>query len=227
MHYDFARAIGKRLDRGMKLDLTKPVFVLLGLWNTAIFQPPWMARFLFAYSEGTQLNGEFVADPARSDSPIFYIDNVGISASADRLRVFIKDIEAATMERAEKVAAAIFTALPHTPVGSFGVNFAFAQSDPLPELLERLKAKDDLDVHLEVISQTLTSSLKCDDAILNLTRRPGSASVAFEFNYHFEKSLTAADAAGRLHGMIKRLYERSTKLLKDAYDLDPPSSVVG
>ena len=203
----------------MKLDLSVPTFVAVGSFNSAIFQPPWVALHLFEKPSGADVNliqaitGNFGA-PLRN-----YIDNVGISVTSNRFEVIPNDLSGSTKSTAEKVFANLFSKLPHTPVSAVGINFQFTLEDPSTFILDTLRSTDGFDALYSGLKEERLQSVVAHSSgvDLNFGRgvREGIASFSFNYNHApFTPSMVST-----LHGSIERLLEESLKTLDSLYGL--------
>lgn len=202
----------------MKLDLTKPLLVFLGAWNRAVLQPQWVARHLFGVPEGQHVEVGVFFDQANPGGQITFIQDVGLSSAPDRVSFFAASFDEAVLARVESAAIALFETLPHTPTGSYGVNFTYQLSDPSNGLLEQLTMNDALKQHYQIISESFGAAVSRNDgSVLNLTRRTAAAGVMFDFNYHYDVPPAAGDWRAKLQGVLARLHADSQKLLNDVY----------
>jgi hypothetical protein len=206
----------------MKLDARKPIFILVGNWNPAIFQPGWIARYLFNIPEGQQVQLAEVITAERLGSPIHYFSdsNVGILASTERVEVYANDFDSSTTKLVEQVCIRLIQALPHTPLGPFGVNLSFSQEDPNDELLDLLRTRDNVEQHFKIVKQKLTSTIELPDEVaLNFSRQPSAQAVVFDFNYH-HKQITSPTAESLLDGAITKYLNHSQTVLKTLYGIE-------
>ena len=149
-------------DRPMQLDLRPPTFVVNGAWNPAIFQPFWVASHLFDIPPGEEVElVELMALIAPGQQRrINYIRGVGIAVQRSRLELFVNAVDADTKANAERVFSKLFETLPHTPFGSFGVNFQFRQPDPADETIDQLKCTDRIDQHFLIKEQSFRATIE-------------------------------------------------------------------
>lgn len=216
-----ANGVDERAMGEMKLDLTKPLFVFLGAWNRAILQPQWIARHLFGIPEGQSVQAGIFIDPTNPSEQILFISDVGVAPGIDRVKVYTGSFEPDVIGRAESAAIALFETLPHTPVGSFGVNYTYILEDPADTLLDQLTTKDALNLHYQVTGQTLTAAIRRDDGgTLNLARRPSEKNVVFDFNYHYETPPAVGAWRKRLEGLTLALHSESQNLLRVVYNVE-------
>jgi hypothetical protein len=212
----------------MKLDLTKPTFVFVGAWNKAILQPSWLIQHLFEIPEGQSVQGTVVGEPTNPE-PFWVFDGVGVSAGADRARIYVNNWDAATLTRAEAAVIRLIQKLPYTPLGPWGVNFQLVLSNPEDALLDKLKCRDGLNRLYPIRGESFTSSLQLPDdgtVLLNLGRRPSPQEVWFDLNFHFELPPSPERVAEVIPGIVKRYYQKGIDVLKAIYDIEPSGEVI-
>ena len=204
----------------MKLDLTKPVVIFVGAWNPAIFKPEWIAHYLFGNEEAVEVPVTQVEQKTPlGKKEILFIDNVGISASKNRVEIYINDKNEGTITKAENAAINLINTLQHTPIGAFGINFYIIESDPSDHILDLLKSKDSIEQHFPIIQQAFESSITVTDAVvLNFTRTPSPQSIQFEFNYHHNK-FSAKTFEDVMRGAISKYLAKNKQILSDLYNI--------
>lgn len=104
----------------MTPDLDQCTVVLAGAWNRAIFTPQWVAERLFRESVETLVQIEPPHVLKFQDATVTLIVAPERSQLAPRV-----DTDAA-FSRMHEVALLLLGALPETPLGGVGVNFAFS-----------------------------------------------------------------------------------------------------
>lgn len=210
----------------MDLDARKPVLVILGAWNPAIFQPGWIARWLFSYPKGQDVTVATVAASGPELTLLTYLDNVGVGVSDQRLMIYANANSPTVFELAERVAVKCLGALSHTPVGAYGVNFSFAEPRATSDVLDRLRAKDGVTDRFKVTRERIASTIPwMDESQLNFTRFYEGEAAGFEFNFHFPK-ISADTAASQLNGTLARHLGYAMDLLEQLYGLNK-TGVIG
>lgn len=202
----------------MFLDARRPVFVFRGAWNPAIFQPPWLAKYLFGIESGKEIEAVDMTVLTPVPKQITYIDNIGISASNDGIDIFANDLDEKTIAKAETTAIRLLETLPHTPLGGFGVNFCFTEKEPSDDLLDCLHTKDSIDKYFKILKQDFSAAIEIDSVILNFTRQPTDANVQFDFNYHHNR-IDFETRKETIEGAIGRFLEKSEEILDQLYSL--------
>jgi len=203
----------------MKLDTRHPLFVFLGAWNPAIFQPPWIAKYLFEKPEGNQIAAKQLTVFAPFPKQITYIDNIGVSASNERVEIYTNGFENDLCLEAEKVAIRLIKTLPHTPFGRYGINFNFVVELPNDTMLDALKTSDKVDQYHKIISQNITSKIEMEDDVkLNFSRQPSEKDVTFNFNYD-HNPIEVETAEEVLTNSVESKLNSSTLILEQLYSL--------
>jgi len=204
----------------MKLDLRIATIVMTGAWNCDIFTPPWIAKYLFNYQEDQEVKGSHIIFQPDNGPPrtINYIDDIGVSAASGRLELFLKSTEQKDFNLLESVAKNAISVLKHTPMGAFGINFRFVEETPSTDLVDKLKARDNLDEHFEIKSETFTSTIAyAENVDLNLTRIISDEGVKLGFNYH-SHPLSIDNAEVLISKAINLRYEETKELIHRLYD---------
>lgn len=208
----------------MELDLRQPTLVIVGAWNPAIFQDPWIAKHLWGIPEGQEVEVAHLTEhDQRTRSTrrtIRFMNGIGLNVTNERLEIFPTDFSPEGMEKCETLCATIANTLSHTPVGALGSNFHFNVSEPTEDLLDLLETKDTLDERYSLLSQKHTSTIELDDCTLNFSWIVGSKMSEFDFNFHYE-SISSAEEIGRLcDGILNKNLARASELLASVYSLD-------
>jgi hypothetical protein len=189
----------------------------VGSWNAAIFSSGWIALNLFDYPKGQELTITDIFASDRGNTPIHYINEIGIGATNQRIEIFVNSPD--QIDLAENVAAKIIETLPHTPLGSYGLNYVFTHENPDSSLLDKFENSEGLDQEFEILQDNFKSALKLDDAVLNLVRAPSENNVVFDFNYHHE-SIDTGSFRSKITGRYAELLDKSNRILKDHYGLE-------
>lgn len=208
----------------MELDIRRPSIVIVGNWNPAIFQYNWVAKHALNIPEGTDLQASELmpldAKKNPTELPILYIDDIGFRASNIKLEIFLNSIEDECISRAENSIVNVIQTLSHTPLGGFGVNFRFIESDPDAEILDKLKSNDGIDARYRIINESIETKIDLgQETILNFSRAPSDNMVEFNFNYHCSR-LVPDDFERQISGKYAEYLEKSAGILSELYGLD-------
>ncbi|HYW85310.1 MAG TPA: hypothetical protein VFB30_18760 [Spirochaetia bacterium] len=123
--------------------------------------------------------------------------------------------------RAEQVASTVLNTLRDTPMSAVGINFAFTEPDPPPELLNVFNFPDGpalVGADWDVRARRVVRRLAHDDTVLNLTLEFDGQVVTFEFNFHADTP-TNADACAAVNARAVGLRDDAVRLLGDVYHL--------
>ncbi|MBL8906524.1 MAG: hypothetical protein JNM20_07595 [Rhizobiales bacterium] len=205
----------------MILNLTAPTFVVVGAFNRRIFQPSWIARWLYEFAEGADITFVQLAQIEAPARQTIYISDVGISATNERLEVYINSLSEATKSLAETVLRRLFTVLPHTPVKALGINFHFDLAEATDRVISRIRIDDGLDAEFPNIKKTtLVSTVEMAAGVdLNFSRSLATVEAAFDFNFHHPTS-TAGAITEMVPGSIDRCFAIAQSILRNVYELE-------
>lgn len=209
----------------MNIDLRDPTVVIAGAFNPAIFGVGWIASELFGFDDGAPVNATMVADIMQQTQRA-YIEKVGVMAEPFRLSIFIDDLEADTIARAENAVLRTAAALPHTPVAAIGINFKFAVPQPEAAIVDLIKPGDKPE-QLGPVSQTeMTSQISVNDSIkLNLSRTIADDMLVLKFNYHADLA-ELSSIAGTFLGEINHWHSHAIESIKTLYSLDDELEII-
>jgi hypothetical protein len=176
---------GLQLPRGlMKLDTRRPILVLLGAWNPAIFRPEWVAAQLLGVPEGQQITVRTLVE-VKEQKQLFYIGDLGYYVSQQRFEVYSQRYDDVGLRAAANFVAKVCEILPHTPLGNFGINSRFFDRDPPDRLYEMISTNDHLDERYRIISQQISTKFAhSQDVELNFKRVTSEQEIVFDFNFH-------------------------------------------
>jgi hypothetical protein len=190
--------------------------VIAGQWNSAIFSPDWVSKFLLP---DTKLSVEI---------PIGVIGSLRFSSS--EMRLFVLDGKLnfvnltntdATFSKLVDIAYSVANYLPHTPVTAFGINFVFEcdETDKISSLFsfgdeEILCSNGDM-----IIGSQIKRSLSNDNYTLNILITKSKETFTVDLNYHYViHSLTEFKDKFEPN-LFFRLKENTLSLLSTLYDL--------
>jgi len=203
----------------MNIDLRDPTVVIAGAFNPAIFGVGWIASELFGFDDGASVNATMVADIMQQTQRA-YIEKVGVMAEPFRLSIFIDDLEADTIAKAENAVLKTAAALPHTPVAAIGINFKFAVPQPEAAIVDLIKAGDKPEQLGPVRQTEMTSQISVYENIkLNLSRTIADDMLVLKFNYHADLNALSA-ISGTFSGQINKWYDHAVNSIKALYGLD-------
>ncbi len=193
--------------------------VVAGAWNRMIFTPEWVGKKVFQVDIVDALVPLMPGLPTR-----YQIPNMELAVQETKLVGRPRQYEITVLEQTEKSVLTILNLLPHTPIRGVGVNFAFVEEHPGPELLTHFNLKGDAAItnSWEISAKQIKRKLvtRDDDMILNLTVSYTS-NATVEFNGHFHCDVTDAEtAAAKIKDQTKLYYETFRRLLSDVYNVN-------
>jgi hypothetical protein len=200
----------------MKLDLRRPTLVLAGAWNPAIFKPAWIGLHVFGIPAGAEFTviGVQIVDGGEQKLA-FYINNVGISVSPNRLEIFAVDPGA--FDDIENATAKILELLPHTPISAYGINFQFVEEKPSSDLMARIRGHDELEKRFDVAKENISSTINLEPKVqLNLQRKKSDSSLIFSFNFH-RSGVEIRNSS--IRGEVQMRLAQALSIMKDVYGL--------
>jgi hypothetical protein len=199
------------------LDLRKSALVIAGSFNPAIFHPSWMARNLFGFPEGEDVDVTAVMDVEEGPPPRHYIQKVGVLVQQQRLAIYPDEMSEEVVGRAETAFAAVAETLPHTPAAAFGINFRFDQLAITADLVDSLMPRDGLEALGQISSTEVASSIAINTRDqLNITRRLSGESIEVGFNFHFPITGMQEVVDGRRPN-IAEAFEQAKQILGERY----------
>lgn len=194
--------------------------VIVGFWNPAIIQPPWLAAHVFG-GNTEQIPVQTELSLVAGQPPRFVMQGLRIAPAYDKLTIMPPGLEDAQLADCENRIRAILTALPHTPVSAFGVNFLFADDEPSTALLDLFADPESLaeatNLEFETQSTSFARAISMNGYVLNLTRSLSSTnSVMYKFNFHYQ--VTDATAASALFNGAIAANLATARQIVAAYD---------
>jgi hypothetical protein len=192
---------------------------MTGIFNPAIFNPPWMAGQLFGQPVGQTLN-IVVADGLGPGGATAFINGVGVSVGATRLELFAATADDTAFDALEATALKIVEVLPHTPFGALGINFGFHDTEPPAQIEPLFVSKEKLEEKFTVNERTMSAQLAAENGtLLNIERTLNDEGFFLAINHHFP-DLNAINAADLIAGKLKQERDQAIQLCKDLYGYD-------
>lgn len=192
--------------------------VLAGTWNRAIFSPEWVSQYVFGNVDEIETLLAFMPS-----LPLIYrTPKVSLEVSQQRLLFRPRVLDDECLSSVEQMANAVLRKLQDTPLLAVGVNFAFIESTPPPELLRLFDFADDADTGgagWEIQSRKIVKRIKSGEDVLNLAMTLTETSVEFDMNFHTD-TVSNEVAQRETNGRMLRLRGMATQLLQQVYHLD-------
>lgn len=202
----------------VNLNLTDPTIVLPGAWNVAIFSPEWITRYLYGYEAGTDVEVTLLHN-ITLNKQILMIDGIGLSPQPTRIEIFVRSVD--IFPKLDVYVERIYEHLPHTPCGSFGINFKYLSDEVSPDVVAKLETSEGLEAEYEIRRQELKTQLVVEsDVFLNLTRVYEPGGMMIDFNFHF--AIRSKDAIiEKLKGnKVQECRGIAEALMQSHYDVD-------
>ncbi len=186
----------------LQLDLRRPVIVITGIFNPAIFNPGWVAHHLFGLPVGGTVNIA-VADGVGASGIAAFLNGVGISVSQSRADLFASTNTDEGLELVERTALKIFQVLPHSPYGALGINSGFVDDDP-PDLVTALfSTNEKLEEEFKIAERLQKVRITEEDGHRTIERTLSDDNFFITFNRHFNE-ISPATAEDLLIGALRR-----------------------
>ena len=200
--------------------------VLLGIWNPAILNPDWLARHAFGKKETNEVPVTLEFTPFPGLPPRLTIEGIVIQPGRTRVVITLpQQVGNEELDKAERVAGALFRELPHTPIQAVGQNFEFIESAPAEEQLRIFDSANDLpgkcDFRFDTTSQRLVVTIEFEGRTLNLTRTIANGQLTVSFNFHYVVT-SAVAAAEKITGnhSLKQNQQHALKIIRSLYGVD-------
>jgi hypothetical protein len=191
--------------------------VLAGFWNRAIFTPEWVNELLFHEPEVETLLS------IMPYLPIIYRNRqVAVEVSGAHLVFRPRRLDDPSLRLAETMAHAVLDKLRDTPLLAVGVNFAFIEENPDPNLVRLFNFGDNprvVEAGWDLQERKIVRKMAHEGDTLNLSLAFDGRAVTTEFNYHTDTTSneTAREAVSN---RLLRLRDLSIRLLEQAYQLE-------
>lgn len=209
----------------MKLSKPFNALVIVGGWNSHIFTPDWIKRFLFPKEEekfkiemlvSRGFNTQFV-------HPRIWSKEVEILLQENRLNFSPVENKIENFNRIQELALQLADYLPHTPVTAYGINFLFTEEQVEEELVNLIHSRDIKEIGklgASLTSEQYTRSLVLNGRNLNFTIGLEEASVTFDFNFDFKIRNLAEFKAGISETSIFELKQEAARFITEIYNLE-------
>ena len=194
--------------------------VAVGAWNTAIFTPDWMKKFIL--SDYENYNVEF---PIAINSSLRFTTTDFVFAIVNsRLEIMIRN----NSDKSISCLRTILQKLIHTPIIAFGINFKFnANKSELGDdlwksfFVDNPLAKINEAYHVIENSNTILFEItKINKLRLNVTKNVDE-SVSFDFNYDYQvkSAQELLDVLGSNDNLVIDLREQTMMQLDTYFNL--------
>jgi len=190
--------------------------VILGSWNTAIFNPRWLTTHVFQAKEASL---EISIQPGLPRRIIG--DNVALIPTNSRLMLAPNDLEDATLVRMEEIACEILGLLPHTPVNSAGINFGYKvspMSEELRNIIPVILSTQLASEGLVIRSREYKWVCQYEQQTLNIRFKADGEGAIILYNFHLDVK-DSNEAAEYIGGKVIRFREKTKEVLQNVFDI--------
>ncbi len=192
--------------------------VIVGKWNTGIFNPNWLHENIF---EAETIDLEYPVDPGL---PFRIIgDEIILIPRDDKLIIAPKELRIASLKNMHNVARKLLEVLPHTPIRFTGINYGFRESDGRDDIARLFKDPYEekfSDSSLSLLNRSQKWSFRCNGFILNLSCEIlEENSLLLKFNYHAETENTRT-AQDFLNTEPRELINKCKTIMGEVFELE-------
>lgn len=187
----------------------KTTLVIVGAWNPAILVPKWFSHHVLERQAGDTFPLQVEIDPDSGRPPRlrFQFEDFEVLPAADRITFSPRALNQHTLVSAERAARRLLELLPHTPVGAFGQNFEFIETEPADGQIRQFNAASafwmsEVDgLRYEQTAAELRTRVVFDQVKqLNVMKQWENGAIRIRFNFHYQTSGSAASALEHLSG---------------------------
>lgn len=211
----------------MKLDQSSSGLVIVGGWNSHIFNPNWIKRYLFP-AEDEQLTVDIQAQFPQGFSPQFVSPRISskkvrILLQGNKLHFIPIENKDENLDLIQGLALQLADYLPHTPVSGYGVNFLFLENRVSEDLINLMRPRDSEEIEQfsgPLTGEEYTRRSELNERTLNFTVGLENEKVTFKFNFHFKIDNLAAFKGKISEISILELKQEAVKFLAEIYDME-------
>jgi hypothetical protein len=208
----------------MKPNVDKWNIVVTGIWNVAIFDPPWIAANLVKGTvlEGKQTTQEIFMD-AKGIEVRHTIDSLRLRPAPDRLVIGTASTTNDSLVIMQNAAISILEILKHTPITGMGINFGFISSPPTEDLFEKYRINDDSLLEAVCggsrISSDIRRTLQLPNMACTLNHIISLNEKNFELQLNFHHNTTKPEQASSelKKEILVPLKEMAVRLVNEMY----------
>ena len=209
----------------MKLGKPFNALVIVGGWNSHIFTPDWIKRYLFP-REQEEFKIEMLVPRGFSTQfvlPRILSKEVEILLQENRLNFSPVENKNENFNRIQELALQLADYLPHTPVTAYGINFLFTEDSVDKDLVGLIRPKDLGKVKgfgASLTSEQYTRRLVLDGRTLNFTVGLEDEKATFDFNFDFKIRDLVGFKTGILETSILELKQKAAQFIAQIYGLE-------
>lgn len=211
----------------MKLKKSANALVIVGGWNSRIFTPHWIKKYLFPGEQE-----KFTIEMQAPFSPGFNTQFVSPRVSSKEVRILLQENRLSfspvenkdeNFDRIQDLALQLADYLPHTPVTAYGVNFLFTEDHVNQDLIDFIRPKDLTEIGqfgASLTNEEYTRRLLLNDHTLNFTIGLKDENITFKFNFHSDIGDLIEFKEGILTTPILELKQEAEKFITEIYSLE-------
>jgi hypothetical protein len=190
--------------------------VLLGSWNSLLFNPKWLNNNIFNGKLPKKVNTEVLIHGNSVLHRIFDLPHFKLEVSEERLCFLLKYYQDEYYQELIDASNNILTKLQHTPMKSLGINIVFTEKTKVPfEKAQNFYSFDNLSQANENLSIIET------DHKIRIAINRNSNITEFDYNYSYNVENTAKAKEILVTGIFNEKYDKSlgySKYLMEKYD---------
>ena len=180
--------------------------VILGSWNSLLFNTQWLNNNIFNGKLPDKINTEVLIHGNSVLNRVFDLPHFKLEVSQDRLCFLLKKYEDEYFQALIDTANSILTKLQHTPLKSLGINIVFTDTTHKPyeialgfyDIENISEANENL-----IINET--------DHKIRIAINRNSTATEFDYNYSYHIDNSAKAKEILVSGIFNEKYERSLK----------------
>lgn len=208
----------------MQANLENWTIVIIGSWNTKIFNPRWIGEKLFSKPD---LQVQVLIPMIPGFPSILSAENIEMIPAEDRLTFRAKIANDAVLLELEEKTVTTLQVLEHTPIRAIGANFGFIENHPPDSVASLFEFSDEerlSKIGWKAVQKNVSRTLQMDDGLVNLilTNSPDGvkAVVNFHLQLDYPKNLeNAGQALQFVQGKLLSYKQKALGMLRDVYDL--------
>ncbi len=211
----------------MKFDHSSSALVIVGGWNSCIFTPSWIKKYLFPGE-----HEDFTIEMPALSSLDFNTQFISPRISSKEVRILLQENRLSFspvenknehFDQIQELATQLTDYLPHTPVTAYGVNFLLTEDPISEELVNRIRPRDLEEfekLNGSLTGEQYTRRLSLNGRTLNFTIKLDGERAAFDFNFHFKIADLVAFKAIISEISILELKQEAVQFMSEIYHLE-------
>jgi hypothetical protein len=203
----------------MKILLDGLSIIALGGWNPQIFSPDWIKNNI---CDDKQSQVDFAVQVNNPIAlPRLGFDGVYLFVDPMRLEIKPQDSQIESFSKCLKYLKKILEILKHTPVISFGINFAFVNDGDKDDIMQNFILKDIacFDAEENKLKTTIIQRAfeQKDKSVMNLYITKGDDKEIISFNYHRDVKNADECVQELADDIIEKYQKKCLSILQDVY----------